>query len=931
VTQSNNPDPLTPRSWFEAGTTLAAIQAHFHRGTQEIRIASGFFTLRGWGQIRAYTKGKRVYLLVGIDEPGEERARLALIQAIMRELKTGLDRDRRQAVTDLVERMEAGQFQILDARAQDHHAKLYLIDSSCAIFASANVSEKGLQKQIESGNILDDPQEVAARVAEFDRYFALAHDLTQELLAALKRWLELATPWDIYLKTMLALEDLQPLRMTYKKQPVSYQKDMIAQTLRQLREYDGSMLVASTGLGKTVVAIHVALHLKQEDLIDNILIIGPKAVKGNWERELQSACLPHIYFVSAILDMKTKKNSHELNRFLEVANNEDNLRWFIIIDESQGFRNRFPKTLDNLYSKRKTERRAFQRLIPFIRKSKVKVLLLSGSPYAKETENLKNQLYLLPHTSNNNRSLFEDPVLAERSWDIDSPEQFINLPVASQLTTPHVARYYGQPEDEAIYILYGEQKKYIPNVKLHNVIFPIPYAEALATLISGKHLLLSKGLSWVKGSIERIVRIAWVSSPLALHSVLKRVLDTPEGPNAFEFSKNGKNGFLLPSDIRQELIPQLLRELNPEKFNTDLKLLSLLHILNETHAKGEKAIIYCERRATVVYLNDALSELAPQLKATATVYESSSSNYEMKETREIETMIKKFAPEANESEDLSEENWDIFISTDAHGVGVNMQDASTVINYDIDWTPINPIQRAGRILRFWKEPRTVHLYTFIPEIKASSSTGEIQKELESIHRRWIQLMNRHTESTKLMDLPVLTSNPTEDISMAELASEVRIKSTYLKSQEFESMAASDISPYYQHTAKLQLHRDYAESIPSDIISAKTYSEQKPSIFVLIHYNNRYHGLLYRESDKVQEPDPVKLLDKISCEESTPLAAISPDVIEEWSDACVKAWCEEKGIPPEEVIRECALYLAPSHQDSLQILLDRQEALSPMES
>jgi superfamily II DNA or RNA helicase len=155
-------------------------------------------------------------------------------------------------------------------------------------------------------------QEVDERVEDFNRYFARAKDLTQALLEALRRWLQLATPWDIYLKTMLALEDLQPIKVVYKKQPVSYQVDMIAQTLRQIRAYSGSMLVASTGLGKTVVAVHVALHLRDEDLIDNVMVIGPKVVKRTWERELLAASLSHRYFTRQILDMKSAAQAYEL-------------------------------------------------------------------------------------------------------------------------------------------------------------------------------------------------------------------------------------------------------------------------------------------------------------------------------------------------------------------------------------------------------------------------------------------------------------------------------------------------------------------------------------------------------------------------------------------------------------------------------------------
>jgi hypothetical protein len=43
-------------------------------------------------------------------------------------------------------------------------------------------------------------------------------------------------------------------------------------------------------------------------------------------------------------------------------------------------------------------------------------------------------------------------------------------------------------------------------------------------------------------------------------------------------------------------------------------------------------------------------------------------------------------------------HYDVFISTDAYGVGVNLQDACVAINYDLAWTPDVIIQRAGRIL-----------------------------------------------------------------------------------------------------------------------------------------------------------------------------------------------------------------------------------------
>src|SRR5438105_3973441 len=63
---------LLPRTWFAKDITLDYVRRALEAGTRTIRIACGFFTLRGWGLIRRSTAGKQVLILVGIDDPGEE-------------------------------------------------------------------------------------------------------------------------------------------------------------------------------------------------------------------------------------------------------------------------------------------------------------------------------------------------------------------------------------------------------------------------------------------------------------------------------------------------------------------------------------------------------------------------------------------------------------------------------------------------------------------------------------------------------------------------------------------------------------------------------------------------------------------------------------------------------------------------------------------
>jgi len=906
------------QSWFDSHRAIEYIRHYLENTQNDIRIASGFFTIRGWGLIRQYTKNKNTYLLVGLAEPAEERARQALIKDIMRDLRTGIDQGRRQSVSNLVEKIQSRQFQMVDARATDHHAKLYIFDNQIAIIASSNLTGRGMLEQIEAGNVVIDQKEVIGLIQEFEEYFNTAQDITEELLQILLKWLQFVNPWDIYLRTMLAFENLQPVKTRYKKDPVSYQVDMIAQTLRQIKESSGSMLVASTGLGKTVVAIHVALHLKNEDIIDNVMIVGPKSVRSNWQQEIMRAGLPYHYFVRQAFDKKSIKQDHSLEDFLNIQNSLEEQRWLLIIDESHEFRNRFKQDLFNM-KKNPEQRLAFIRLREFCKKGKenIKVLLLTGSPYARDIDNINNQLFLLPHTDESrvNQILLPDYIDDARAWIVNNADEFIHLPVSSQLTTPHVAKYYGQQEGNNIYINFGENRRYIPKINLHTITFPLIFEAELTNAILGGCFDVNSSKPVFRELFKRMVKIAWASSPLSLQGVLERVSDTPGGNNAYDFKKLD---FIWDREQRQSLLEPLIKKLKKLSQDYDVKLQALYSIIQKAQINSQKIIIFCERRATVVYLYQSLKKTLPTLKVTATIEDSNDSQkFEMKETKELEKLIKQFAPIGNDVMEESEITYDVFISTDAHGVGVNMQDASIVINYDIDWTPIGPTQRAGRILRFWHSPRTIEIYAFVPTLTSATNLQDVSIEIQ---KRWKNLMIRHQESKKIIDMPVLTVDETQELNLIEMASKTTIQSGELN---LEALADVDISPYYQHTAKLQMNRQYALNIADDIVSARTYSEKTPSIYVLLLYNKVYHGVFYNPlKGELREPPMIeKILEVIACDEETEIASVDYDAVEELSHSCIQAWCEKNNVKPKDVERICALYLKPEKaEDSLESLL-----------
>ncbi|MCB9077989.1 MAG: hypothetical protein H6631_10375 [Anaerolineaceae bacterium] len=61
---------------------LKVVRHHFINGIAEIRVAVGFFTVRGYNLIRKSAKGKKLFILVGVKEPDQKRVEFMLISTV---------------------------------------------------------------------------------------------------------------------------------------------------------------------------------------------------------------------------------------------------------------------------------------------------------------------------------------------------------------------------------------------------------------------------------------------------------------------------------------------------------------------------------------------------------------------------------------------------------------------------------------------------------------------------------------------------------------------------------------------------------------------------------------------------------------------------------------------------------------------------------
>lgn len=905
--------------------TIRYLQPILQTGQKTVRIATGFFTVEGYDLIREYLDNKRVYLMVGFDEMSKERLREKLIDDIMLHLSTWDGPNRRTAVLALVEQLQKRRLfvveqppgQFIDARLRNRdHAKVFIIDDAIAVVGSGNLTISGLQYNAEGMSQVTEPERVAFWVKQYNQFWDHPNtiDLTQALLEALLRWLELHPPHDIYLKTIEALigEDAtEPPRPNYKM-PVQYQMVVIERVLRQLNDWGGAMLVASTGLGKTVMATHIAYRLRLTQQIYNVIVFAPLQVHPNWELAMESAGIACKVLTRDLLDQPLNKNTHAVSEMVRQLERADE-KFIIFVDESHHFKNM-------LRSKDGTPRHSFKRLFDAVNKRGAKIILLTATPFAKGIEDLNNQLYLLPHvapssylTVDGQQAMpgFIDDKINPDAWKVLNTngffEQFIDLPVCTVISTSQVAKDFATRDEKGDYVAFGNARRWIPRIEIKKIKVPVPLEAQVSRAIRDKYFrhrmkrFQSRGV-WQHSevTIESQAEIAWISSPVALADVVQKTLD---GTYTEDWVRS--------EEAQTAVLTPILEQLQALTYQQDEKFWTLRKILAEAKQHDRKVVIFTERHATAVYLAEGLSETLPGSKI-ATVSRRSETGYELKDfEKEVLPLIAAFAPEANEElAGLADDHpsYDVFITTDAYSNGVNLQDAEVVISYDLAWTPDTIIQRAGRVLRFWRDPRLVSLYIFVGDFQEDAEGSRVTAGVENRLRK---LTTRSQHAQQFSELPVFPEG--DNLAYESLGSLSRVTMEDWGLADISEIEEfTGVSGYLRHITELKQNQAYAATIPDDISSAMTYDGERHLLYLLIRYKRTYFWTLYdikrRSLEEIKED---RLLNLIQCPEEKEIAPIDASIIENHAQACRTKWLETRtDVDPTLVERICALYLLP---------------------
>jgi len=403
-----------PLNLNEQGRRVKDILLSDIRNSENYIILTGFTSLANlidiFGSVD-YPKLKQLRIVIGFD-PDERVARRLAHYSLPTEIKNYWAKQNVSIklcgpIINIIEKIREGKFTF---KVKDKlHSKIYVGDST-AILGSSNFSKSGTIYQTEANIRLtasvSDTERTqyndTKRIAEY--YYNIANDYNEGIIALLNSLLKEAT-WEEALARAIA-EILESKWM--KDYPVLYnalishslwpsQKIGIARAMKIVQDQGRVLLADPTGSGKTKFATALAYTLFhwlwENGLKDrsNALIICPKSVTENWEREQEHFALYNKIESMGKLSLGNTKNQLALQKAIEHAD-------ILVVDEAHNY----------LHPKSKRS----QAIIP---KGSSNVILSTATPINKKAEDLLRLIELLDIDNLNDDDL-EEYLQLRKNW-----------------------------------------------------------------------------------------------------------------------------------------------------------------------------------------------------------------------------------------------------------------------------------------------------------------------------------------------------------------------------------------------------------------------------------------------------------------------------------------------------------------------------------
>lgn len=247
--------------------------------------------------------------------------------------------------------------------------------------------------------------------------------------------------------------------------------------------------------------------------------------------------------------------------------------------------------------------------------------------------------------------------------------------------------------------------------------------------------------------------------------------------------------------IDLDQIVKFLDEARKFKPRNDDKLQKLLRLLRSKDLAGQKVLIFTEFADTARYLSQQLLEEG--IEAIEEVDSDSKKNRA--------DVIERFSPYYNglsspELSDKGRKEIRVLISTDVLSEGLNLQDASRMMNYDIHWNPVRLMQRIGRVDRRMDPAAEERMKRDHPEVEGSRGKVWFWNFLPPDELNSILTLYRHVTRKTLL-----------------ISKTLGIEGKKLLTPEDDYEALKEFNQAYEgnRTAVEDMHLEYQELLAAD--------------------------------------------------------------------------------------------------------------------
>ncbi|NUM53213.1 MAG: helicase [Candidatus Hydrogenedentes bacterium] len=718
----------------------------------------------------------------------------------------------------LLDMIEHGRLQVRVYTKGRLHAKAYIFDfarpnpgnSGMAIVGSSNLTLAGVRDNTELNVLVHDNASPlrpgdgnhAALVAWFDELWSEAQDFDSYLMKEIEQsWaVQLATPYDIYLKTLYTLvEDRLDGTETTEilwddeitRRLADFQRVAVRQAIQMIRDNGGCFVADVVGLGKSYIGAAIIKHFERTEHA-RPLVICPKPLEGMWIRYNETY---HLNAHVLPMSMLQTDPGRGVNMLEDVRYRD---RDFVLVDESHNFRHHSSQRYEEL-----------QRFISTGRK----VCLLTATPRNSRALDLYHQIKLF-HPEEKTYFPIDPPDLREYFRLIDNGGRRLEdllRHVLIRRQRRHILRWYGYADDtqqplreldddhcgvylnggKRAYVLVAGRHQYFPKRELDTLRYSIEetYQGLYQTLRAnlgrprgeGRDVRPGQELTYARYGLWRYVHIEkqkqkpytdlqragfnlrglirtslfkrFESSVEAFRLSLKRMVRThemfvkaidqgflPAGEDAEallgrsgqiddddllcaleevagQYDLRDFNSEILRSHIQAdiELLKSMVSAVMPITPEHDAKLQTLLHRLKKPPIGKNKCLIFTQFADTAKYIFDNVNPHA-LIKDVDIIFGTDKSK---------QRIVGRFSPQSNPelAPHHPEQEIRLLIATDVLAEGLNLQDCSVVVNYDLHWNPVRLIQRFGRIDRIGSEFGTIHGLNFLPETGIDRNLG----------------------------------------------------------------------------------------------------------------------------------------------------------------------------------------------------------------